>query len=479
MSLKQKTIKGLAWSGASQAGKQISQFIVTMILARLLSPDDFGLLAMATVFVNFAMIFSEMGISSALIQKQDTHDRHYYSAFWFNIVVGLCLTLFFIAVSPLIARFYKKPELVPILAVISLNFFFSSFVIIQQTILTKEMDFRKLAIRDIIAVIISGIVGVVLAYNGFGVWSLVFQSVIFTLANAVLLWTVSSWRPKFSFAMADIKDIFHFSANLTGFNIVNYFARNIDQLLIGKFLGAQALGYYSLAYKIMLYPLQNVSQVIVKVMFPAFARMQGELEKVRIAYMRMIKAISLIVFPLMCSLFAIAPDFVHFVFGIRWTPIIILIQILSLCGLVQSISTTGGSIMLSQGRADMQLKFGALGSFFVFIAVLLGIKWQLVGVAVFYTLEQIIWTIYVQYSITNKLIVLPIKRFNSNLGISLLFGIFTIIFISFFRFLLPFDRFVNFMIIILILPVFYLFLLLKYKELSFRENRFYISLLGN
>ena len=450
-----------------------------MILARLLSPDDFGLLAMATVFVNFAMIFSEMGISSALIQKQDTHDRHYYSAFWFNIVVGLCLTLFFIAVSPLIARFYKKPELVPILAVISLNFFFSSFVIIQQTILTKEMDFRKLAIRDIIAVIISGIVGVVLAYNGFGVWSLVFQSVIFTLANAVLLWTVSSWRPKFSFAMADIKDIFHFSANLTGFNIVNYFARNIDQLLIGKFLGAQALGYYSLAYKIMLYPLQNVSQVIVKVMFPAFARMQGELEKVRIAYMRMIKAISLIVFPLMCSLFAIAPDFVHFVFGIRWTPIIILIQILSLCGLVQSISTTGGSIMLSQGRADMQLKFGALGSFFVFIAVLLGIKWQLVGVAVFYTLEQIIWTIYVQYSITNKLIVLPIKRFNSNLGISLLFGIFTIIFISFFRFLLPFDRFVNFMIIILILPVFYLFLLLKYKELSFRENRFYISLLGN
>ena len=299
MSLKEKIIKGLYWSGASQAGKQISQFIITIILARLLSPADFGLLAMATVFVNFAMIFSEMGISSALIQKQDTHNRHYYSVFWFNIFVGICLTLFFIAVSPLIARFYKKPELVPILAVISLNFFFSSFVIIQQTILTKEMDFRKLAIRDVVAVIIAGIVGVVLAYNGFGVWSLVFQSLVFTLADVVLLWTVSSWRPKFSFAMADIKDIFHFSANLTGFNIVNYFARNVDQLLIGKFLGAQALGFYSLAYKLMLYPLQNISWVIGKVMFPAFSKIQQDLEKVRNSYMKMTRVISFITFPLM------------------------------------------------------------------------------------------------------------------------------------------------------------------------------------
>lgn len=199
-----------------------------MILARLLSPDDFGLLAMATVFVNFAMIFGEMGISSALIQKQDTHDRHYYSAFWLNVVTGAFLTLIFISLSPFIAWFYKKPQLQPILMVISINFFISSFVVIQQMFLTKEMDFKRLAVRDILAVVVAGGIGIYLAYHGFGVWSLVCQSITFTLLNAILLWIVSPWRPKFSFAMQDIKDIFNFSANLTGFNIVNYFARNID-----------------------------------------------------------------------------------------------------------------------------------------------------------------------------------------------------------------------------------------------------------
>ncbi len=163
---------------------------------------------MATVFINFGMIFGEMGISSALIQKQDTHDRHYYSAFWLNIVVGIALTLIFIAVSPLIAWFYKKPELQLILTVISINYFISSFVIIQQTLLTKEMDFKRLAIRDIIAVVLSGGIGIYMAFDGFGVWSLVFQSIAFTLFNAILLWGLSSWRPKFAFAIADIKDIF-------------------------------------------------------------------------------------------------------------------------------------------------------------------------------------------------------------------------------------------------------------------------------
>ena len=272
MNLRQKTISGLFWSFLSQGGKQASQIIITIILARLLSPDDFGILAMVTVFTNFAMIFSEMGVSSALIQKQDTHDRHYHSAFWLNILVGIGLTLIFMAASPFIAWFYKKPELTPILLVVALNFLFSSFTIIQQTILTKEMDFKSLAIRDIIAVILAGVIGIALAYHGFGVWSLVYQLIAFTIINALLLWILSPWRPKLEFSISDIKDIFHFSAHLTGFNFLNYFSRNIDQLLIGKFLGTQALGYYSLAYKIMLYPLQNISRVISKVMFPVFSK---------------------------------------------------------------------------------------------------------------------------------------------------------------------------------------------------------------
>ena len=473
MSLKQKTIKGLSWSALAQGGKVLSQFIVTMILARLLAPSDFGLLAMATVFANFAMIFSEMGISSALIQKQDAHDRHYYSAFWFNVAVGIFLTLVFVVCSPLIAWFYKKPQLQPILMVISVNFFLSSFGVIQQTILTKEMDFKKLAVRDIVAVVASGIVGIYLAYHGFGVWSLVYQLIAYTLFSGIILWTVSPWRPKLVFAMQDIKDIFNFSANLTGFNIINYFARNIDQLLIGKFLGAQALGYYSLAYKIMLYPLQNISAVIGRVMFPAFSKMQNDLEKIRNNYLKMIKAISLISFPLMVVLFVLAPEFVRAVYGPHWEPLIILIRIFCFCGMTQSINTTVGNILLSQGRADLQLKLGILGAFFVLVAVLLGLRWGIVGVTLFYTVEQFFWAIFVQ-RVANSIVLLDNKQFLLSLKDAMFMGLFLLsIFLVKIVFvgsnILIFGFFLGL--------VAYIGLLFIFKEISFQSGRLKINIL--
>lgn len=469
MSLKQKTIKGLTWSGISQGVKVASQFIITAILARLLSPNDFGMLAMAIVFMNFAMIFSEMGISSALVQKQDTHDRHYYSAFWLNLVTGLCLMLIFIAISPLIAVFYKKPELQPILMVLAINFFISSFVIVQQTILTKEMEFKKLAIRDILAVIISGIIGIFLAYHGFGVWSLVYQSIAFTFINSLFLWTVSSWRPKFIFAKQDINDIFHFSASLTGFNVVNYFARNADQLLIGRFLGSQALGYYSLAYKLMLYPLQNISWVISKVMFPAFSKIQHDLEKVRNSYLKMVEAISLLSFPLMVGLLALAPEFVKVVYGPKWEPIIILIRIFCVCGMFQSIGTTIGNILLSQGRADLQLKLQLLGTSIVVASVLIGLNWGIVGVAACYTLQSIIW-IQITLYITNRLIKLKPKTFCIKLFSPLALSAVLLVVLLLFKIAISFSLFYTLISSTLIGLVVYILLLIMSKEIVFKNK---------
>lgn len=415
MNLRQKTFKGLFWSFLSQGGRQVSQIVITTILARLLSPNDFGILAMVTVFTNFAMIFSEMGVSSALVQKQDTHERHYYSAFWLNILVGIGLMLIFMAASPLIAWFYKKPELKPILCVVAINFLFSSFTIIQQAILTKEMDFKSLAIRDIIAVVLAGTIGIILAYHGFGVWSLVYQLISFTLINALLLWILSPWRPRFEFAVSDIKDILHFSANLTGFNVLNYFSRNIDQLLIGKFLGTEALGYYSLAYKIMLYPLQNISWVISKVMFPAFSKIQGDLEKVRINYLKMVKAISLVTFPLMAWLFSVAPELVTVFLGEKWKPIIFLIRIFCFCGIIQSIHTTCGGLLLSQGKPEIHLRLGFFSAVLNTIAISIGLQWGVGGVATCYLIIQVLWISYAQ-QVCNKIISLDLKRFLQPFG---------------------------------------------------------------
>ena len=326
------------------------------------------------------------------------------------------------AASPFIAWFYKKPELTPILLVVALNFLFSSFTIIQQTILTKEMDFKSLAIRDVAAVILAGVIGITLAYHGFGVWSLVYQLLSFTLINAILLWFLSPWRPRLQFAVSDIKDIFRFSAHLTGFNIVNYFARNIDQLLIGKVLGAEMLGYYSLAYKIVLYPLQNISWIIGRVMFPAFSKVQNDLEKVRDVFLKMVKAISLVTFPMMSGVFAMAPEFVSVIFGSKWTPVIGLLRILCFCGMFQSIGTTIGNILLSQGRVDLQFKMQIRGTLIVTCAILLGFKWGLVGVAVFYLIYSIAWVHYTLFVVC-KLMQLKFSEFYRRLfpayGVSL------------------------------------------------------------
>jgi len=369
----------------------VSQFVITAVLARLLAPSDFGLIGMATVFTGFALIFGELGIGGAIIQKQDLREEHCSSAFWLNVLIGLLLTGLFILLSPLIASFFETPELRMIVVILSLNFILSSFAVVQQAILTKAMQFRALMVRDLGAVILSGIVGVACAIRGLGVWSLVAQTLTYTVANNLFLWHFSHWRPRFTFSRAAIGDIFRFSANMTGFQFVNYFARNLDHLVVGKFLGAQALGYYTLAYKLMMLPMQNSTWVINKVMFPAFSRIQDQLEKVRENYLKLLKAVALLVFPGMALFHVLASDLVPLVYGDQWQPAVALIEILCFCGMAQSISSLGGVIYLSRGRADVQFKM-ALFSVSVLSVILLSVVTGGVEVvALAYTLFYAAW----------------------------------------------------------------------------------------
>lgn len=386
MSLRKKTIQGLGWSFGARLFRQISQFVVVAMLARLLTPDDFGLIGMVAVFSGFASIFGELGITSAIIQNQNLEEKHYSSAFWINITAGIGLMLIFILCAQLITSFYNKPVLEDIIKLISLNFVLSSFSVVQLAIFKKEMNFKPIAIAESSAVIFAGVIGIYLAFNGYGVWSLVIQLISFTLVNACLLWIFSTWRPRFLFSIGAIKDISNFSANVTGFNIVNYFARNVDYLLVGKFLGAGALGFYTLAYKIMLYPLYNISHIIGAVMFPAFSKIQNDLAKVRNSYLKMVKAISLITFPLMLVLFVVTPEFIRVVFGYQWEPVIPLLRILCFCGMFQSVGTAVGNIFLSQGRSDLQFKLQIVGTVILTVCILIGLRWGVNGVASFYAL---------------------------------------------------------------------------------------------
>jgi PST family polysaccharide transporter len=472
MSLKKKTISGLIWSFISQGGKQVIQLVIIAILARFLSPEDFGLMAMITVVTNFALIFNEMCFSSALIQKQDTTEDHFYSAFWLNIIVGVALSVIFFVSSPAIAWFYKRPELMPLLMVVSVNFILSSLVIVQQTLLTKEMDFKKLAIRDIVAVILSGIVGIYLAYHGFGIWSLVWQFLLMTFFNVILLWSVSPWRPKFRFSTQCVKDIFRFSLHLTGFKIINYLARNIDQLLIGSLLGAGPLGYYSLAAKVMLLPTAQISTVISRVTFPAFSMMQSNYDKIQRAYFRMIQAISIITFPFMCCIAILAHPLVLVFLGKRWLPAAPLIQILCLAGLSRSVGgSVVGDIRLSQGKSDLHLRLGILNAVFLIASVFVGLRWGLIGIVTAIALFQMVWCYYTN-AVTLPLIKLTTKTFFKAIRSGVILSVFLGIFVFILKNITNLNNFQNLLMSLVAFILFYILLLVRKGILVIKKKEF-------
>ncbi len=403
MSFRKKVIEGLTWSALAQAGKQVCQFVITTILVRILAPQEFGLIAMANVFIGFATLFSEMGIGNALVQRKEIREEHLSSAFWLNMALGAFFMFFSFLVSPGIARFYHRPELVPIVNVLSLNFVVSAAAVVQQSLLMRSMDFRSLMIRDIAAAVLSGTLGIVFALRGHGVWSLVFQMLAWAVFNNVFLWSASSWRPHLLFSKKAMGDLMGFSLNMTGFQIVNYFARNVDQLLIGRFLGAQPLGYYAMAYKLMLFPLQNFSWVITRVMFPAFSRIQKELPRVAENYAKMLRYVSLVTFPLMMFFFVVAPDLIFLLWGERWEETIRIVRVLCFCGMIQSIVTVGGSVYLSQGRADVQFRMSLPNVALTTLSILVGLQWGIFGVAVAYTVFNLLWAPISIYVVTRIL----------------------------------------------------------------------------
>ncbi len=414
MSLKQKTIKGIKWSTFARGTQQLLQLVITAILARLLLPEDFGILSMAVVFTGLIAVFNDFGIGSAVIQKKDLTNDDLSSIFWFNLLIGFIATLITIIISPLVARFYNKHIMIPLLSIMSLGFILESLFMIQKSILTKRMDFKKIAMVEIVSIGMAGIVAITLAYKGYGVWSLVFQQLTAYTTMTILFWITLKWLPELKFNMNSIKSIMGFSLNLMGFSTVNYFSRNVDYLLIGRFLGAEPLGYYTLAYRLMLYPLQNISSVITRVLFPAFSSIQDDDARFRNAYLRSTRFIAFITFPIMFGAFAVADELIIGLFGPKWAPAIFLFKILCFVGMMQSIGTTVGQIYLSKGRTDWIFRWSMVVATLMVLAIFIGLQWKVEGVAVAYALLVFILA-YPNHAIPFKLIGLKVITFVKNL----------------------------------------------------------------
>lgn len=388
--LKYKTLNGIGWSLVSQVGRQGLAFLIGVILARLLSPHEFGLVAMVTVITNFASIFAELGFSAALVQKKDVTREHLSSVFWLNLGAGLLLTLVFIAGAPLVSAFYSEPLLTPLTMLIATNFFISSLNIVQNTLRTKTLDFRTLSIVEISAVGISGAIAIGMAYAGLGVWSLAAQSVILSTVTAVLLWKLGDWRPSLTFSWEAVRGLLGFSLSLFGTKLLNYWDRNIDYLLIGRFLGTNPLGIYHRAYDVMLVPLGGVSRVLSRVMFPSFSVIQEDKRRVKGVFLGMTRTIALITFPMMLGLFATTEPFVLTIFGPKWGEMIPVLRLFSLMGMMQSIGTLNGNLYLSQGRADVQFRVGLVLKLIPILGIVVGLRWGVIGVAIGYSAASIV-----------------------------------------------------------------------------------------
>jgi PST family polysaccharide transporter len=411
---KAKTVAGLKWNLLDKLVSQGAGFVINIILARLLLPEDFGLLGMVTVIIGFATVFKNFGLGSALIQKKNLTSEDLTSVFWFNMLVGIALTFIIYFSAPLIAAYYELPAVEPIAKLLSVTYFIGSLNIVQLSLLRKRMDFRKIFIVNASATLVSGITAIVLALNGWGVWSLVWKMIIFSIATNLVLWLGSKWRPGLNWSKDSLKEIMGFSLPLLGTQSLNYWVRNADNLLIGKYLGGSALGFYNQSYRIMLIPVRQITGVVSSVLFPSLAQIQDDKERIKAIYLKVTRLLSFITFPLMFGLCALAEPFVQIVLGENWMPMVPVLRYLSIVGAFQSIGTLNGNVFQATGRTAYQFWVGLPAKLFILAAIAVGISGGIEQVAMNYMIATLISSAYMYYFM-GQLINLKLSEIYRNL----------------------------------------------------------------
>src|SRR5690606_1545805 len=309
-----KLLNGVVWKSIQMMINQSFAFIVRLLLAKMLYPEEFGVVGMAVIFTGFVQILTELGIGSSIIQKkdQDLNEKHFSTAFWIGIIWsgGLFLFMSFVA-APLVAKFYGEPILLSLIPVISIGILLSPINLVNKAQLTKKMDFKTIARIDNIATIAAGTISLVLAYFGAGVWSLAFNSIAIILFSIPQYFRASGWYPKFIWDNGAFKELFNFGMFVTGTNIINYLTMNLDYLVIGKLLNAELLGAYTLAFILTDTFKNRIMQVMNSVMYPFYGGIQENLGQVRKYYLKVIEYNSIVVFPFMIFLIVYGHDLVY------------------------------------------------------------------------------------------------------------------------------------------------------------------------
>ena len=354
--LKKKTAKGMFWSAVERFSTQGVQFLFGIVLARLLTPNDYGMIAMLTIFIAVSQTFIDSGFGNALIRKTDRTEADKATVFFFNIFMAVaCYGIIFIA-APFVAQFYEMPELTDILRVLAIILIIQSLGYIQSLNLTIDLNFKVLAKVTFIGTLIGGTLGLVCAYNGFGVWSLVVQQITTTFCRAVLYWSLVRWRPKTFFNKNSFKNMFGFGSKLLASGLLNTLYDNIYDLIIGKVFAAATLGNYSRASHFANFPSSNITNIFQRVTYPVLSKVQDDPEKLRKGYLKFLNMATLVIFPLMIGLAALAKPFILLILTDKWFDVILILQIICIAQMWYPVHAINLNILQVMGRSDLFLK---------------------------------------------------------------------------------------------------------------------------
>lgn len=386
MSLKSRTVNSLFWSFTENFLSQAIQFIVGIILARLLSPSEFGLIGMLTIFIAISQSFIDSGFSSALIRKKHCSTADYSTVFYYNGIISVILYVILFISSGNIASFFNEPSLEDLIQVLGLSLILNSLGIIQRTIMTRDLDFKTQTRASVIASLGSGLVAIIMAFKGFGVWSLVALTLLRFGLNSILLWVWSTWRPSFIFSYKSFHELFGFGYKLLLSGLIDTIYKNIYLLIIGKFFSARELGYYTRADQFKNFPSSNITAIIQRVSYPALSMLQDEPDNLKAAYKKLIKSTMFITFILMIGLAAVSEPLIISLIGVKWQESVVYLQMLCFVGMMYPLHALNLNILNVKGRSDLFLKLEIIKKVLavpvIVVGVMFGIKIMIAGMMV-------------------------------------------------------------------------------------------------
>lgn len=424
-SLKKKTVKGVAWTSLDQVMSMGFGFVIGVILARILSPSDYGLLAMIAVFNAIAIAFVNSGFGNALIRKPDLTENDNSTAFYFNIVAGVVMAGVIWLISPWVAKFYDKPILCQLLRVEGLLLIISSFTIVQNAQLSRALNFKAKMIINVTSQVVAGVIAIVAAYRGFGVWALVIQHIASGIISLVMLWIFSPWRPRGKWDKRSFSYLWGYGSKLLASGLLDRIYSNIYPIIIGKLFSAADLGQYTRATHYAYLPSQSLTGVLQQVTFPVLSQIQEDTERLANSYRRMLRFSVFVVFPIMIGMVSLAHPLVVTLVTDKWEPCVPYLQVICLASMWYPVQAINLNLLQVKGRSDLFLRLEIIKKAIITVVVFVSVPFGVIGIcygAVFTSLACLAINTYYTGKLINVGFIRQMMDMMPTLLISLVMG---------------------------------------------------------